>query len=124
MMGLFAHGGIHDLRPSPGPDWTRLGHLIGPACTHDGSRGPRSKDSNHSLLMASGNLTTVHATTAPDLADRVAQVLQPYFARTSSPASPWLSSPTGRLRWRKATGSATSGPARVSGPTPGSTSVR
>ena len=35
--------------------------------------------------MASGNLATVHATTSPDLADRVAQVLQPYFAQDKFP---------------------------------------
>jgi CubicO group peptidase (beta-lactamase class C family) len=35
--------------------------------------------------MVSGNLATVHATTSPDLADRVAQILQPYFAEDKFP---------------------------------------
>ena len=35
--------------------------------------------------MASGNLATADATASPDLADRVAQVLQPYFAQDQFP---------------------------------------
>jgi CubicO group peptidase (beta-lactamase class C family) len=35
--------------------------------------------------MASGNLATVDATASPDLADRVAQALQPYFAQDQFP---------------------------------------
>jgi D-alanyl-D-alanine carboxypeptidase len=42
---------------------------------------PEAEALDSRLLMASGNLPTVHTTVSPDLADRVAQVLQPYFAQ-------------------------------------------
>jgi D-alanyl-D-alanine carboxypeptidase len=46
---------------------------------------PEAEALDSRLLMASGNLAGVYTTASPDLADRVAQVLQPYFAQDQFP---------------------------------------
>jgi D-alanyl-D-alanine carboxypeptidase len=46
---------------------------------------PEAEVLDSRLLMASGTLAAVHATGVPDLADRVAQVLQPYFTQDQFP---------------------------------------
>ena len=85
MMRLFAHGGIHHLRPSPGPDRPRPGRLIGSDLRARRRSRPEVEALDPRLLMASGNLATVDPTASHDLADRVAQVLQPYLAQDQFP---------------------------------------
>jgi CubicO group peptidase (beta-lactamase class C family) len=46
---------------------------------------PEAEAVDSRLLLASGNLAAAAATASPDLADRVARVLQPYFARNEFP---------------------------------------
>jgi D-alanyl-D-alanine carboxypeptidase len=46
---------------------------------------PKAEALDSRLLMSSGNLAGLYATASPDLADRVAQVLQPYFAQDQFP---------------------------------------
>ena len=83
-MRLFARR--RDSRPSSEP------RRIGPARAADrpGRRArrrarPEAEALDPRLLMASGNLGTAGATASPDLANRVAQALQPYFAQDQFP---------------------------------------
>ena len=83
MMRLFARR--QDSRPSSEP-------RIGPARSADrpGRRArwrarPEAEALDSRLLMASGNLGMTDATASPDLSDRVAQVLKPYFDQHQIP---------------------------------------
>ena len=65
---------------------------IGPprAADRPGRRAPRrarpeAEALDSRLLMASANLGMANATTSPDLSDRVAQALQPYFDQDRIP---------------------------------------
>ena len=84
-MRLFARR--QDSRPSSEP---RTGSAPPRAADRPGRRArrrarPEAEALDPRLLMASGHLATAGATASPDLADRVAQALQPYFAQDQFP---------------------------------------
>src|SRR5271157_3074301 len=85
MMGLFARR--KDSRPSPE---ARTGSAPPRAADRPGRRArrrarPEAEALGSRLLMAAGNLGMADATASPDLSDRVAQALQPYFAQDRFP---------------------------------------
>jgi D-alanyl-D-alanine carboxypeptidase len=85
MMRLFARR--HDARPSS-EQCTESAQPL--AADRSGQRArrrarPEAEVLDQRLLMASGQVGVVDAAASPDLADRVAQVLQPYFAQDQFP---------------------------------------
>ncbi len=85
MTRLFARW--WDSRPSSEP---RDGSAPRRAADRPGRRArrrarPEAEALDPRLLMASGNIAVVGATASPGLADRVAQVLKPYFAQDQFP---------------------------------------
>ncbi|MGA2702376.1 MAG: serine hydrolase domain-containing protein [Isosphaeraceae bacterium] len=85
MMRLFARR--KDSRSSPEP---QTGSAPRRAADRSGRRArrrtrPEAEALDSRLLMASGNLGMADATAPPDLSDRVARALQPYFAQDRFP---------------------------------------
>ena len=56
-----------------------------PGRAHDGGRGPRPRRSIRACSWPPGNLGMADATASPDLSDRVAQALKPYFDQDQIP---------------------------------------
>ncbi len=124
MMRLFA--GRKDSRPSYEP---RIGWAPPRAADRPGRRArrrarPVAEALDSRLLMASGSLGMADATASTDLSARVAQALQPYFAKDQFPGISVAVVTDGQVALAQGYGISNVRPARMSRPTPGSTSVR
>jgi CubicO group peptidase (beta-lactamase class C family) len=85
MMGLFARWQASRSASEP-----RTGSVPRAAADRAGRRArrcvrPEAESLDSRLLMASGNVGMADATASPDVADRVAQAVQPYLAKNQIP---------------------------------------
>jgi CubicO group peptidase (beta-lactamase class C family) len=85
MMGLFARWQASRSASEPG-----TGSVPPAAADRAGRRArrcvrPEAESLDSRLLMAAGNVGMADATASPDLADRVAQAVQPYLAKNQIP---------------------------------------